>query len=431
MKKVLRNSVFVLAAALAMIQFGDNSITKDTHFIEEASSNQSVGAQSVKKLIGSDETIEYSKIYTQYAELENNYVLRFAVAVKGNVNSLTFTRASLEGHAEKVKPVPTVYRGIIADKNTYYYDGAKPTTDESKAGNYYWACYTISYGKSSTLKDTPIDLNLSINGESKVSIQKSLQYVMNYVAVEDITLNNINLYNNELVFDLSKGATSQSLDATVLPEKATEADNITYEIKNKEIATVDNEGNITPVSVGKTTLTIKCDEVTKVVTIRVVKLYDSSLITDTKETLSNISNPFKTPGWYASNANKDYIKVSLNTGTISINAAKSLSNSKNPLLQIRYQPSNSENTSVYTGKYLMAFTINNQTNGDVTLKCNLNGKTNTNDMTQNLVISSNETQNYLFVFRPTEVSQYLNIKLMKIGTGTLTLDNIHFIALAD
>ena len=44
MKKVLRNSVFVLAAALAMMQFGDNSITRDTHFIEEASSIQSVGA---------------------------------------------------------------------------------------------------------------------------------------------------------------------------------------------------------------------------------------------------------------------------------------------------------------------------------------------------------------------------------------------------
>lgn len=162
MKKVLRNSIFVLAAALAMMQFGDNSITKDTHFIEEASSIQSVGAQSVKKLIGSDEKVAYSKIYTQYAELENNYVLRFAVAVKGDINSLTFTRASLEGHAEKVKEVPTVYRGIIANDTTYFYDGLDLTTDESKAGIYYWACYTISYGKSSTLKDTPIDLSLSI-----------------------------------------------------------------------------------------------------------------------------------------------------------------------------------------------------------------------------------------------------------------------------
>ena len=428
MKKVLRNSVFVLAAALAMMQFGDNSITKDTHFIEEASSIQSVGAQSVKKLIGSDEKVAYSKIYTQYAELENNYVLRFAVAVKGDINSLTFTRASLEGHAEKVKEVPTVYRGIIANDTTYFYDGLDLTTDESKAGIYYWACYTISYGKSSTLKDTPIDLSLSINGESKASIKKSLQYVIDYKAVEDITLSNINLYNNEIVFDLNKGTTSQNLNATAAPVDATEADNITYEIENKEIATIDDKGNITPVSVGKTTLTIKCDEVTKAVTIRVVNLDDSSLITDSKESLTNITDT-SVPGWYASNSYKNNVTISLTKGVIECISNKSLN--KNPIAQIRYQPTNNEDASVYSGKYLMAFNINNQTDGDVTLKCNLNGKTNANDMTQNLVVSTNESQSYIFVFTPTAVSQYLNIKLIKIGKGTLTLDNIHFIALAD
>lgn len=428
MKKVLRNSVFVLAAALAMMQFGDNSITKDTHFIEEASSIQSVGAQSVKKLIGSDEKVAYSKIYTQYAELENNYVLRFAVAVKGDINSLTFTRASLEGHVEKVKEVPTVYRGIIANDTTYFYDGLDLTTDESKAGIYYWACYTISYGKSSTLKDTPIDLSLSINGESKASIKKSLQYVIDYKAVEDITLSNINLYNNEIVFDLNKGTTSQNLNATAAPVDATEADNITYEIENKEIATVDDKGNITPVSVGKTTLTIKCDEVTKTVTIRVVNLDDSSLITDSKESLSNIADT-SVPGWYASNSSKTNVTISLTKGVIECISNKSLN--KNPIAQIRYQPTNNEDASVYSGKYLMAFNINNQTDGDVTLKCNLNGKTNANDMTQNLVVSTNESRSYIFVFTPTAVSQYLNIKLMKIGKGTLTLDNIHFIALVD
>lgn len=428
MKKVLRNSIFVLAAALAMMQFGDNSITKDTHFIEEASSIQSVGAQSVKKLIGSDEKVAYSKIYTQYAELENNYVLRFAVAVKGDINSLTFTRASLEGHAEKVKEVPTVYRGIIANDTTYFYDGLDLTTDESKAGIYYWACYTISYGKSSTLKDTPIDLSLSINGESKASIKKSLQYVIDYKAVEDITLSNINLYNNEIVFDLNKGTTSQNLSATAAPVDATEANNITYEIKNNEIATVDDKGNITPVSVGKTTLTIKCDEVTKTVTIRVVNLDDSSLITDSKESLSNIADT-SVPGWYASNSSKTNVTISLTKGVIECISNKSLN--KNPIAQIRYQPTNNEDASVYSGKYLMAFNINNQTDGDVTLKCNLNGKTNANDMTQNLVVSTNESRSYIFVFTPTAVSQYLNIKLMKIGKGTLTLDNIHFIALAD
>ena len=421
MKKVLRNSVFVLAAALAMIQLGDNSIAKETHFIEEASSNQSVGAQSVKKLIGSDEKIEYSKIYTQYAELENNYVLRFAVAVKGDINSLTFTRASLEGHAEKVRDVPTVYRGIIADKETYYYDGTSLTPDVSKAGIYYWACYTISYGKSSTLKDTPIDLSLSINGKSKVSIKKSLQYVMN----EDITLNNINLYNNELVFDLSKGATSQNLNATVSPTNATEKNNITYEIEDKTIATIDDKGNITPVSVGKTTLTIKCDEVTKIVTIRVVNLDDSLLITDSKESLTNITDT-SIPGWYGQTDSKN-ITLSMKDGVVVCNSSKPMT--KSLVAQIKFQPQK-EDGSVYLGKYIVAFDATNKSSYNCALKCNLSG--NASVITEELVVNKEETKSFIFVFNQNNVEKYLTIKLInKIGKGTFELSNIHFIALAD
>ena len=422
MKKVLRNSVFVLAAALAMMQFGDNSITKDTHFIEEASSIQSVGAQSVKKLIGSDEKVAYSKIYTQYAELENNYVLRFAVAVKGDINSLTFTRASIEGHAEKVKEVPTVYRGIIANDTTYFYDGLDL---KSKAGIYYWACYTISYGKSSTLKDTPIDLSLSINGESKASIKKSLQYVIDYKAVEDITLSNVNLYNNELVFDLSKGTTSQNLNATATPVDATEADNITYEIENNEIATINDKGNITPVSVGKTTLTIKCDEVTKVVTIRVVNLDDSSLITDSKESLTNITDT-SVPGWYGQTDSKN-ITLSMKDGVVVCNSSKQMT--KSLVAQIKFQPQK-EDGSVYLGKYIVAFDATNKSNYNCALKCNLSG--NASVITEELVVNKEETKSFIFVFNQNNVEKYLTIKLInKIGKGTLELSNIHFIALAD
>jgi len=430
MKKVLRNSIFVLAAALAMMQFGDNSITKDTHFIEEASSIQSVGAQSVKKLIGSDEKVAYSKIYTQYAELENNYVLRFAVAVKGDINSLTFTRASLEGHAEKVKEVPTVYRGIIANDTTYFYDGLDLTTDESKAGIYYWACYTISYGKSSTLKDTPIDLSLSINGESKASIKKSLQYVIDYKAVEDITLSNINLYNNEIVFDLNKGTTSQNLNATAAPVDATEADNITYEIENKEIATVDDKGNITPVSVGKTTLTIKCDEVTKVVTIRVVNLDDSSLINDAdKAKFTAIKDSdYNTPGWYVKQSYAS-CPVSMANNVVTYTIGKKINAS--PAIQIFYLPkSDLDSNSVYVGKYLFSFTATNNSNAKTIIKCNLNNVPSI--ITQSLSLEIGETQTYTFAFNSTSIKECLNIKVMETGSaGNITLNNIHFIALVD
>ena len=168
MKKVLRNSVFVLAAALAMIQFGDNSITKDTHFIEEASSNQSVGAQSVKKLIGSDETIEYSKIYTQLGHDGSNYFLRFAMAVSGNINSISYSLDINDVHYELGdKIVSTLYRSISANGTNYYYSENLNSITEDKteaSSDYLWSCYTIKF-KDELHTYSSLALTPSINGE--------------------------------------------------------------------------------------------------------------------------------------------------------------------------------------------------------------------------------------------------------------------------
>ena len=185
MKKVFKYSIFALSSIMALMQLGSNSLViKDTHFVEDTSSSQSWGSKSIKKLIGSDEEVASSKIYTQYAELDNSYVLRFATAVKGDINSISFTRSSVRSetsyHKENTKEVATVYRGIIADNKTYFYDGTDLTTDESKAGDYYWACYTISYGKDSDLINSLISINISINGETKESVQKSLIEIKNY-----------------------------------------------------------------------------------------------------------------------------------------------------------------------------------------------------------------------------------------------------------
>ena len=430
MKKVLRNSVFVLASILTMIQVGNSFISKDTQFVENASSIQSIGAKSVKQLIGNDKNINCSKIYTQYAELENNYVLRFATAVKGDINSITYTRAKIKEHDEKVQNVKTVYRGITANNITYYYDGTDLTTDESKAGEYYWACYTISYGKSSSLIDTPIDLKINVNGEEKASVQRSLRYVIDYKAVKNITLNNINLYNNELVFDLSKGATSKNLNATASPVDATEKNNITYEIEDKTIATVDDKGNITPVSVGKTTLTIKCDEVIKIVTIRVVNLDDSSLINDAdKAKFTTIKDSdYNTPGWYVKQSYAT-CPVSMANNVVTYTIGKKANAS--PAIQIFYLPkSDLDSNSVYVGKYLFSFTATNNSNAKTIIKCNLNNVPSI--ITQSLSLEIGETQTYTFVFNSTSIKECLNIKVMETGsTGNITLDNIHFIALAD
>ena len=424
MNKIIKNSIFALVSIFATIQIGTLSHTsKNTSFVESTLSSQSMGAKSVKKLVGNDEVISNSKIYTQYAELENSYVLRFATAIKGNITSLSYTRAKVGEHNENVKEVATVYRGIIADSKTYFYDGNDLTTNEAYAGNYYWACYTISYTKDSSLIETPINLSLAINGEEKVTIQKALKELI-HVAVTDIKLSNMNLYNNQIVFDLNN-PTTQNLNATALPSNATLVNNITYEIEDTSIASVTDKGDITPLSEGKTTLTIKCDEIIKAVTIRVVKLDDSSLINDDdKDTLGKIDASYNIPGWYSTNTVSS-CPISMQNNIITYKITKKL----NTIAQIRYLPKSSDG-SPYIGNYLLAFTAKNNTSGTTKFKCNLNG--NLDVTTSEFTLNNDDSDTYSFVFNSTKSSEFLNIKFTQIGSsGTFTISNIHFIALSD
>ena len=102
---------------------------------------------SVKKgVIGSDNTFAHSQTYVQYGKTDaGQYAMRFATAVKGDIDSLSYTRAAIAGKEAATFQVTTVYRGIEAGEAVYYYDGTDLTTDASHAGNYYWACYTIAF----------------------------------------------------------------------------------------------------------------------------------------------------------------------------------------------------------------------------------------------------------------------------------------------
>ena len=416
----------VTLGALAAVVLSSNS--KENNF----KNNDEVIYLNKQNLIG--EAVEdsmskfaSSKIFAFYDKLENeNQSLRFATAITGDITSLSYTRAKVGEHNENVKEVATVYRGIIADSKTYFYDGNDLTTNEAYAGNYYWACYTISYTKDSSLIETPINLSLAINGEEKVTIQKALKELI-HVAVTDIKLSNMNLYNNQIVFDLNN-PTTQNLNATALPSNATLVNNITYEIEDTSIASVTDKGDITPVGEGKTTLTIKCDEIIKAVTIRVVKLDDSSLIKDSKETLEDIGDK-NIPGWYAK-PNSTYISVSMKDGTISCTSTKQMT--KSLVAQFKYQPTN-DNSGIYIGKYVIAFTIDNPTTFGLSFQCYLGNNSSTDsNITQELFVEKRTTNSFIFVFNSIEESNYLTIEqTKKIDIGTFTISNIHFIALSD
>ena len=66
--------------------------------------------------VGEDDVVSSSKMFVQYGKVEGEnpyYVMRFAVAVKGNINSLVYSRASING-LNDVLPyeVTTVYESI-------------------------------------------------------------------------------------------------------------------------------------------------------------------------------------------------------------------------------------------------------------------------------------------------------------------------------
>lgn len=134
--------------------------------------NNHTGKQLVRGIsVGEGGDVATSNTFVQYAltEYEGNsvYVMRFATAVKGDIDSIFYSRASIAGLDDAgPQVIDTVYKGINANGNTYYYhpDASENglTTDTSYAGNYYWACFSIRY-VTETFKDADFTVSLNIN----------------------------------------------------------------------------------------------------------------------------------------------------------------------------------------------------------------------------------------------------------------------------
>ena len=162
MKKLL--SVLALSATLLVGCAGatNNNGIKESAFDGLRNETQQVAVRAGQ--IGSDATGAHSQTYVQYGKNDSNeYVVRFATAVKGEISSLSYSRAAVGELEAATFDVTTVYRGIEAGDSVYYYDGTDLTTDETYAGNYYWACYTIAYSSSKHFA-TEIDVTFAIDG---------------------------------------------------------------------------------------------------------------------------------------------------------------------------------------------------------------------------------------------------------------------------
>lgn len=440
MKKILN----VLLCFSSLLMINSFVINKKTDFNETPTLLNNKGIDIKKVHFGDNEEVETSKIYTQWATLNDGSTsLRFAIALKGNIETITFTRSEVIGlettKEANVVNVDTVYKSITANNKNYYYTSEGLSEEDNDS--YYWACYTINYSKDSSLKQNNIELSVKINDLDPITTKTSLvgtQYldehpnhthsfqnkrttpgvfytlcancgtiegvVQNYVKVDSVD-------NVEKELDLKPGEEYQ-LNPTISPENATFKDNIEYTSDNEEVATVDNNGKITALKPGAATIKVKCDgEAPKCV---VTVLDDQYLITDSSSLSNGTKETIKTSGWYSNSVLSSTI-LSMENGIIN----GEIQSTKTSTMMIRYLPE--IKTEEYT--YSLIFDFYNNTESDVKVSCNKNGDT------KNVIsntITKDSKKRIAVSFSCASVSDFINIKIPN-NKGSFTISNIYFI----
>lgn len=443
MKKLLN----VLLCFSSLLMINSFVINKKTDFNETPTLLNNKGIDIKKIQFGDNEKVETSKIYTQWATLNDGSTsLRFAIALKGNIETITFIRNEVIGleitKEANIVNVDTVYKSIAANNKNYYYTNEGLSLEDNDS--YYWACYTINYSKNSSLKQNNIELSVKINDLDPITTKASLvgtQYldehsnhthsftnkrttpgvfytlcancgtiegvVHNYVKVDSVD-------NVEKELDLKLGEEYQ-LNPTISPENATFKDKIEYTSDNEEVATVDNNGKIIALKSGVATIKVKCDsEAPKCV---VTVLDDQYLIKDSKITGNGTSKTIseKGSGWYKIDSTG--VDLSMNEGIIN----GDITDSANKTLQIRYLPELKEEEY----SYQLIFNFYNNTNKDITVTCNKNGDTKS---VFSSTISVGSTKRIISNFTCASAADFINIKVPTSSiTGSFMISNIYLI----
>ena len=169
-KLLLLSSALVGAVITTKAAASTKPVDINDKLIETADDATNKTAIPFKKgiKIGDDDTVSMSKTFvqigTQTIDGKEYDVMRFATAIKGKIDSISYQRGYVVGKDDIApKEVVTLYKGIVADGRIYYYNGTSETTIEAYAGQYYWACYTIRY-TTSDLDFYNIPIQIIVNG---------------------------------------------------------------------------------------------------------------------------------------------------------------------------------------------------------------------------------------------------------------------------
>ena len=462
--KKLFNVLLCLSSLLMINSF---VINKKTDFNETPTLLNNKGIDIKKVHFGDNEEVETSKIYTQWATLNDGSTsLRFAIALKGNIETITFIRNEVIGleitKEANIVNVDTVYKSITANNKNYYYTTSEGLSEKDN-DSYYWACYTINYSENSSLKQNNIELSVKINDLDPITTKASLvgtQYLDNnaghehtfvkkhntnkvfnecsecgtidniedYIPVESITLTNF--YQEKIVLG-SKDSGTKKLNVSISPSNATFANDIKYEIKDEKVATLSQKDGTTSIAkkgTGKTELEISCDGVKKSIPVEVIELNDNNLIKDSSELEIKKVKEITTPGWYTF-FDDDYFKntLTMSEGVITGTSTKQATASQKPqLFQIRYLPADNEGNP-YIGEYYLGFKVTNNTDTKLNIKYNINGDNLSDTYSLDKGKGVLRVRLHLSLAKVEDVYDFFSLKISKVGKGTFTINEIYFI----
>ena len=134
------------------------------------------------QVIGGEENF-VSKMFVQVGKNNetNKNVIRFSVAIKGDVESMSFVRQEVEDRPENRVSVETIYASIKAGEEVLYFDGNNPTTNAEFAKEYYWACYSIALGNASYESiSIPVSFHITFSNEETQEVKLESSYSYNH-----------------------------------------------------------------------------------------------------------------------------------------------------------------------------------------------------------------------------------------------------------
>ncbi|MEI3535774.1 MAG: hypothetical protein V8R16_03295 [Bacilli bacterium] len=170
MKKV---NLLLIASALFTLGLTNQNIIEET---KDYQANEPLNVYRNMQ-IGKDDKFSASKMYVQHGQIDGVDCLRFATAIKGNIDKISYIRKSFDETADKEKEVVSIYESILANGEATYFDGTDTTTDSTFAKDYYWACYTIKF-VTDTYKDKDITMSLKVNDVVQSTLTANLTKII-------------------------------------------------------------------------------------------------------------------------------------------------------------------------------------------------------------------------------------------------------------